>query len=180
MMHHRARNAQDHLMMPPTPEWEERLAALWKKLDTLDEIGFVEQMRGLVGELPPKHPVALFELGGAHDSVGLPKEAVSLYQAALDAGLFGSRRRQARIQMASSLRNLGEAQRAADILLAEHAAPGDELDQAVSAFLALALVDLGREREAVALSLQALATYLPRYNVSLARYADALLDARSS
>ena len=81
--------------------------------------------------------------------------------------------------MASSLRNLGEAQRAADILLAERAAPDDELDQAVSAFLALALVDLGREREAVALSLQALATYLPRYNMSLARYADALLDAQS-
>jgi len=166
-------------MTLPSLEWEQRVAALWKKLDTLDEAVFVEQMRALAEELSPGHPVGLFELGGAHDSTGLPKEAVSLYQAALDAGLSGSRRRQACIQMASSLRNLGEAQRAADILLAERAAPGDELDQAVSAFLALALVDLGREREAVALSLQALATYLPRYNMSLARYADALLDAQS-
>lgn len=40
----------------------------------------------------------------------------------------------------------------------------------VRAFLALALVDLGREREAVGLSLSALAHYLPRYNRSLARY----------
>ena len=42
------------------------------------------------------------------------------------------------------------------------------------AFLALALVDLGRERKAVAQSLTALAHYLPRYNRSLARYALAL------
>ena len=166
-------------MTLPSLEWEQRVAALWKKLDALDEVVFVEQMRALAEELSPGHPVALFELGSAHDSTGFPKEAVSLYQAALDAGLSGARRRRARIQMASSLRNLGEAQRAADILLAERAAPDDELDQAVSAFLALALVDLGREREAVALSLQALATYLPRYNMSLARYADALLDAQS-
>jgi hypothetical protein len=41
----------------------------------------------------------------------------------------------------------------------------------VRAFLALALVDLGREREAVAHSLVALSMYLPRYNRSLARYA---------
>ena len=40
------------------------------------------------------------------------------------------------------------------------------------AFLALALVDLGREREAVGVSLAALSRYLPRYNQSLARYAN--------
>jgi hypothetical protein len=45
----------------------------------------------------------------------------------------------------------------------------------VRAFLALALVDLGREREAVAISLEALSRYLPRYNRSLARSASALL-----
>ena len=41
----------------------------------------------------------------------------------------------------------------------------------MAAFLALALVDTGREREAVALSLTALARHLPRYNRSLANYA---------
>ena len=55
-------------------------------------------------------------------------------------------------------------------------APRDELDGAVRAFLALALVDLGREREAVAVSLTALSHYLPRYNRSLARYAGALTE----
>jgi hypothetical protein len=47
----------------------------------------------------------------------------------------------------------------------------DEPDGAVHAFLALALVDLGRYREAVSLNLTALSRYLPRYNRSLARYA---------
>jgi hypothetical protein len=49
-----------------------------------------------------------------------------------------------------------------------------EFDGAVLAFLALALADLHREREALSASLTALAHYLPRYNRSLARYALAL------
>ena len=43
--------------------------------------------------------------------------------------------------------------------------------------MALALVDLGREREAVAVCLTALSFYLPRYNRSLARYAEHLSEA---
>ena len=81
--------------------------------------------------------------------------------------------------MASSLRNLGNPARAADLLTTELQSPNDELNGAVRAFLALALVDLGREREAVAVSLTALSFYLPRYNRSLARYAEHLTEAVS-
>jgi len=49
-------------------------------------------------------------------------------------------------------------------------------DGAVATFLALALVDLGREREAVAVALTALSKYLPRYKRSVARYAQELTD----
>jgi excinuclease UvrABC nuclease subunit len=45
---------------------------------------------------------------------------------------------------------------------------------AVAAFLALALVDTRREKEAAALALAALSRHLPRYNRSLANYAKAL------
>ncbi len=38
-----------------------------------------------------------------------------------------------------------------------------------------ALVDLGRPREAVAVSLTALSRYLPRYNRSVARYAEKIV-----
>ena len=50
----------------------------------------------------------------------------------------------------------------------------DELDDAARAFLALALHDLGRHDEALALALTALAPHLPRYQRSLANYAGLL------
>jgi hypothetical protein len=60
---------------------------------------------------------------------------------------------------------------------AELGTASDHLDDAVRAFLALALVDTGREREAVSLALAAsLAPHLPRYQRSLAAYARLLLD----
>lgn len=159
------------------PTWERRLADLWNRFDGLAEADFVHAMRQLSAELPDGHPVALFEMGAAYDSTGSPQEAVNLYNSALQAGLSGIRRRRVQIQMASSLRNLGKPQQAADMLVEELKQPSDELDQAVVAFLALALADLGREREALSVSLWALSKYLPRYNRSLARYAAALHSA---
>jgi hypothetical protein len=75
------------------------------------------------------------------------------------------------IQMSSSLRNMGEVEESARLLTAERDRGTDSLDDAVSAFLALALVDSGREREAVSIALGALAPHLPRYQRSLGNYA---------
>jgi tetratricopeptide (TPR) repeat protein len=152
-------------------DWEARLAQLWASLDELDEQEFLRRMEALAAERPPDDPVALFERASAQDSTGHSDRAVPLYRHALQRGLEGHRRRRAVIQMASSLRNLGQAGESVSLLAAERAAGSDELDDAVAAFLALALVDTGREREAVALSLTALARHLPRYNRSLANYA---------
>jgi hypothetical protein len=101
---------------------------------------------------------------------------VPLYRKALDHGLTGERRRRAVIQLASSLRNLGQSQESVALLTTELGTGSDHLDDAVRAFLALALVDTGREREAVSLALVALAPHLPRYQRSLAAYARLLLD----
>ncbi len=157
--------------------WEKRIADLWAMIDDIAADEFVARIDSLVGELPVNREasaIGLFERGCAQDSTGHPDRAVPLYRAALDTGLTGLRRRRATIQMASSLRNLGSAAEAVALLTNELNATSDELDGAVRAFLALALVDVGREREAVALSLAALSKYLPRYNRSLARYADQL------
>ncbi len=153
------------------PAWEKRNAELWSEIERHQPEVFVRKIERLVAELPRHDPVGLFELGSAQDSTGHPDLAVPLYRAALAAGLTGVRRRRAVIQMASSLRNLGNPKEAAAILTAEIAAGSDELDGAVRAFLALALADLGREREALGQSLAALSRYLRRYNRSLARYA---------
>ncbi len=154
--------------------WEKRITDVWLAIDDVDSEEFVTRINNLVSELPAGSAIGLFERAAAQDSTGHSDNAVPLYRAALDAGLTGLRRRRATIQMASSLRNLGNAAEAVSLLTAELHAADDDLNGAVRGFLALALVDVGREREAVAISLTALAHYLPRYNRSLVRYAQAL------
>jgi tetratricopeptide (TPR) repeat protein len=165
----------DAVKVPDAP-WEVRLAALWSELDLVPADVFVARMDSLAVELGPSHPIAAFERACAFDSTGQPDAAAVHYQRALDDGLAGYRRRRATIQLASSLRNLGQLERAERLLAPELDAEPDELSSAVRGFLALIWADLGREREALSLSLQALAGHLPRYNRSLDRYARALLD----
>lgn len=128
-------------------------------------------MEDLVAELDADSPVAAYERGSAFDSSGHSDLAVPLYRRALELGLGEDRRRQAVIQLASSLRNLGQAQESVELLTAEREAGSDDLDDAVSGFLALALVDAGREREAVSVSLTALGGHLSRYQRSSLNYA---------
>lgn len=152
-------------------DWETRLSQLWSSIDEHDEGEFVVLIDRLVAQLPAGSAIGLFERGAALDSTGHSDLAIPLYKAALDAGLVGARRRRAVIQMASSLRNIGKPQDAVALLRSELAGEPDALTGAVRAFLALALVDVGREREAVGVALTALSEYLPRYNKSVARYA---------
>ena len=158
-------------MTDATPAWEERIAELWASIDDHSEDEFLARMEELAGELAADSGVAAFERASAFDSTGHPDLAVPLYREALERGLQGERRRRAMIQMASSLRNLGQADKSLELLTTEQNAGSDSLDDAVSAFLALALVDVGREREAVSLALTALSRHLPRYQRSLANYA---------
>jgi len=157
-------------------DWEQRLAALWAAINDLPEDEFLNRMEQLVAELPKDDAVGIFERAAAQDSTGHSDLAVPLYRQALALGLQGERRRRAVIQMASSLRNLGKPEESVALLTAERERSSDKLDDAVSAFLALALVDVGREREAVSLALTALAPYLPRYQRSLANYARLLIE----
>lgn len=161
-------------MTDVSEDWEKRIVDLWATWDGHNEKEFVASVDTLVAELPPGNAIGFFERAAALDSTGQPDLAVPLYKAALDVGLVGERRRRAIIQMASSLRNLGNPQDAVALLAADLDSETDALSGAVRAFLALALVDVGREREAVAVALTALSEYLPRYNRSLARYAQQL------
>lgn len=157
--------------MTTTPEWERRSADLWAAIDDYDAADFRAKIGALADELPEGHPVAYFERASAHDSTGEGEAAVPLYRKALESGLSGERRRRAVIQLASTLRALGEAEAGVELLTAEREKGSDRLDDAVTAFLALALMDVGREREAASLALGALSKHLPRYNRSLANYA---------
>jgi Tetratrico peptide repeat len=160
-----------------TSDWEQRLADLWASLDDHGEDEFVQRMDALIGELPANSAIGLYERASAFDSTGHSDLAVPLYRRALDVGLGDDRRRQAVIQLASSLRNLGQASESVALLSAERDRGSDELDDALDAFLALALTSDGREREAVSIALLAMARHMTRYRRSLENYACELVDA---
>ena len=166
-------------MTQPDAHWERRVADAWASIDRYDEADFQALIEQLACELPPDSAIGNFERACSFDSTGHSDRAVPLYRRALDAGLTGERRRRAVIQMSSSIRNLGRPQESVDLLTAELAAGSDHLDDAVKAVLALALTDVGREREAVSLAISALAPHLPRYQRSMANYARLLVEGES-
>jgi hypothetical protein len=152
-------------------DWQRRVDALWDAFDDHDEAAFRAAMERLVAKRPANDPLALFEHASAYDATDHPARAIALYRRSLACGLSGGKRREAAIQLASSLRATGAADESVVLLEAELAARSDELDDAVRAFLALALTSAGREREAVAVALEALAPHLARYTRSVTAYA---------
>ena len=159
--------------------WEQRLAAAWAAFDSdprTDAAEFRAEIDALVAELPEGGPDGPFERACAWDSTGHPDRAVPLYREALALGLDGYRGRRAKIQLSSSLRNLGQPAEGVRLLSPELVGVSDELDDAVRAALALCLADLGREREGLSLALGALAPHLPRYQRSMAHYARLLVE----
>jgi hypothetical protein len=163
------------MMSAANSKWEASLVEAWAAIDELPEEQFRARIEGVVAQLPVDDPVGIFERAASFDSTGHSDVAVPLYRRALAGGLTGIRRRRAVIQMASSIRNLGRPEESVDLLTAEREMPTDELDDAVAAVLALALVDVGRGREAVSVAVLALAPHLPRYQRSVAEYARDLL-----
>jgi hypothetical protein len=160
----------------PDHDWERRVADLWAGFDGVPEDEFVAAVEKLAAELPAGSAVGLFERACAQDSTGHSDRAVPLYRQALEIGLTGIRRRRAVIQLSSSLRNVGRVAESVTLLTDERARGSDELDDAVSAVLALCLVEVGREREAVSVAVGALAPHLPRYQRSMANYARLLVE----
>ena len=153
-----------------------RAAALFALIDDYEqEDAFFAEVDALAAELPEGD--GLFHRACARDSWGHSDLAVPLYREALArGGLTGENRRRAVIQLASSLRNIGEASTGLALLEAERAHGADHLDDALACTTALCLASLGREREGLSLVLVALAKHLPRYNRSMANYGRALLE----
>jgi hypothetical protein len=168
--------------MPMDQNWEDRTAAAWAAFDADPEqaaADFRAVIDALVAELPEDSPLGPFEQACAWDSTGHSDKAVPLYREALARGLSevsGYKGRRAKIQLSSSLRNIGQAEEGVKLLTPELDAPADELDDAVRATLALCLSSLGRDREGLSLVLGALAPHLPRYRRSMANYARLLVE----
>lgn len=136
------------------------------------DIDVVAAIDELVAERASDDAAAVFEAASARDYAGLESEAELLYRRALQLGLDDATLPQAVIQLASTLRNLGkieESVRMLEQLLQQH--PGDQWTGPTSAFLALALISRGDERDGAFVALAALAEYLPVYSSSVKSYA---------
>lgn len=103
-----------------TDTWEERIDAVWDDA-TGEEVGdeTIARIDALAAERGTDDARAEFERAGARDSAGRPAEAVALYRRALALGLDEEHRPQCVIQLASSLRNLGEYDDALAVIRAE-------------------------------------------------------------
>ena len=158
-----------------TDDWEARLAAVWAAASERSDDEVLAAIDDLVAEKGEADSAALFEAASVRDYLGLEPEAEPLYRRALELGLDDARHPQAVIQLASTLRNLGEADEAID-LLTDWLADNDEhaLGDAAKAFLALALASAGRTTEAVVVALDTLAPHLTQYGRSVAAYAEGL------
>jgi tetratricopeptide (TPR) repeat protein len=154
--------------------WEDQLQCIWQKLGTINNEEFILQVKNHATLLTDSQAIADFEMACAFDSTGHEQEAEPLYRSALEHGLSGLRRRRARIQLASTLRNNGKTEESISILREEKANYSDELNDAVDSFLALSLSSAGKHKEALSLTLKAISRHLPRYNNSLNRYAENL------
>jgi hypothetical protein len=167
--------------MPSPGEWQARVDALWKRLDAMAPEQFVAAIDALAAERPQDDAASLFERASARDSVGLETGAEALYRAALATGrLDAYRASRATIQLASTLRILGQLQESEQLLVAElerRAKAGGEhaLHDELRATLALTYVAQGRAVEGAGLALLTLAPHLTRYNRSMSRNAAELI-----
>jgi tetratricopeptide (TPR) repeat protein len=115
---------------------------------------------------------AAYEAGSVHDSAGLEERAILFYQRALEQGLDEPLRGQLLIQTASTLRNLrryDEGLELLDRLGAQH-----PLADSGAAVRALILSSKGDLVGALTVALRTLAPHLPRYQRSMAAYAEEL------
>ena len=130
--------------------WQDRVADFWRTADGSNVEETLVAMKALVAELDETDARASFELASVHDFLGLEQEAIPLYNKAIDLGLEGNAREKAVIQLASSLRNVGNPIDA--IALLQATSFSDEAQGAASVFLALAKFDMGDKAEVLRLA----------------------------
>lgn len=95
----------------------------------------------------PDDPRVLYEYGGAFDSAGREMEAIPLYRMALEKGLSADYLPKLYLQLASTLRNVGQLDEAISIL--QNACQQYPERPSLKLFLALALETAGRQHDAL-------------------------------
>jgi tetratricopeptide (TPR) repeat protein len=153
--------------------WDDRIAEVWQDAaNALVDDEVIARIDAIAAERGEGDARAELERAGARDSAGRPREAIELYRRALELGLDAEHEPQAIIQLASSLRNVGETDEALELLeRAQKEGAGSPYGDAIAAFHALALASSGAPHRALCVALLALVPHLPRYHRSVTAYA---------
>lgn len=120
--------------------------------------GRTEHLLDLLRKLDARHPNVAeinHQLAWTLQTSGAPADSLSYYEKAVALGLTPNEHANALIGLATTLRSLGQAARAAEVLRSGQLQFPDNREFPV--FLALALHDLGQHSEALRLALIALA-----------------------
>jgi hypothetical protein len=158
--------------------WDAKVAQFWLSANDADAEECLTKMKDLVDELDPGDPNGLFEWASVHDFVGQEAAAIALYEDSIAAGLEDSKSEKAIIQLASSLINVGEPQKAIDRLA--NTVFSEAVRSAAKAFLALAHFDAGHEAAALRIALTELYAPDAPYSRSIKHYANLLETSISS
>lgn len=151
---------------------DDAIAAFWERADDTQPARMHAELEALLVAGPDGDARAAFERASLHDFLGEEAAAIPLYRAALDGELDDDLQTPTMIQLASSLRNVGDPSGAMAVL--QQVDPGDVLADAARAFLALSLYDDGKPAAALRTALQALSSHLPAYERAVDAYAEDL------
>lgn len=149
-------------------DWERRLEMVWADADDTRPDELRSAMSAVLAERADDDARVLFELASVEDFLGEEAAAIPLYRESLAAGLSAPFDSQAIIQLASSLRNVGDASGAISVL--KEISPTDPLARAAEAFRALALYDDDKPVRALRTALDALSHEVPMYGRALGSY----------
>ena len=133
-------------------------------------------------ERNPEDPAVNYQCAWVHDRMGLEREAIPLYERAIERGLSGGDLEGAILSLGSSYRAVGNPAKAAEVLRGGVARFPH--NRAMQVFLAIALHDLDEHVQAMEILLRNLAETssdpeISAYKEALSYYANRLNEPRS-
>ena len=131
-------------------------------------------------ERSPEDPVVNYQCAWVHDSMGREREAIPLYERAIERGLSGEDLEGAVLSLGSSYRAVGNYAKAAEVLRGGVARFPH--NRAMQVFLAMALHNVGEHVQAMEILLRNLAETssdpeIFAYKEALSFYANSLSEA---
>jgi tetratricopeptide (TPR) repeat protein len=151
----------------------------------LREAGELEEARDVLLKLlerNPEDPAVNYQCAWVHDRMGLEREAIPLYERAIERGLSGGDLEGAILSLGSSYRAVENPAKAAEVLRGGVARFPH--NRAMQVFLAMALHDLDEHAQAMEILLRNLAETssdpeISAYKEALSYYANRLNEPRS-